>query len=157
MLRTVLTWIGSRRRGATAIVSAVAAVALAVAMVGRGCNVQGSGPESVVQALINAQSSDDSQQVYRLLGPKTKAALEIEARRATDLVGGWQRYAPAELVSIGQPLPGAKPFTFTVRYDGGDEAIVDIVDPNGKQAKLLVVRVNAQWRIEVPDYIAVSN
>ncbi len=156
MLRTILRWIGSRRRGATTIVSAVAAVALAAAMVGRGCSVRGSGPDGVVRELINAQRTGDAELLYSLLGPNTIAALQTEARRATDLVGGWQRFVPADLVSIGQATPGGGTFEYSVRRIAEDKAQVDIASSTGQKSVLMLVRIDKDWRIEVPEFIAAS-
>ena len=151
MLRRSLTWIGAKRRGVTAVVSALAAVALAASMAGRGCNLDGDGPEGVIRKLVNARSLADRSVVYDLLGPKTKAALEIEARRATDLVGGWKRFDPVELIGVGEASAVSTPAYAIQEKD--DFLIVEMPRPDGSESQLILLEIDGQWKIEIPDYV----
>lgn len=141
----------SRRRAMAAATSALAAMALAAAMAGRGCRVDANSPEGAVRELIAAASADDYETLYELLGPATRARLEAAAKRATDLAGGSNRYSAIDMISIGK-ADGATSKDFVVHEAGNEQAVVEIVEANGERARLTVVHVDDAWRIELPEY-----
>jgi len=141
-----------RRRAWAAGVSVLAAVTLAIAVVGRGCAVGGTpGPEVAVRNLIAATNAGDRKAVYALLSPETQARLEEKAERATDLVGSNVRYTALDLISIGSTEDVPPPTSIGVLSRDRDHAVVEIVSAAGR-ARLDVVRVKGRWRIDLPDY-----
>ena len=141
----------SRRTTLAAVASALAAMALAAAVAGRSCRVTPPGPEAAVRDMIQAAKAGDRDLVFELLAPSTRARLEAEARRATDLVGASQRYAAKDLISIGSSDGVAEPTDITVLEDHGDRALVEVVSPAGR-ARVELVKLDGRWRIELPQY-----
>jgi hypothetical protein len=133
------------------VTTALAAMALAIAVAGRSCRVTQPGPEMTVRDLLHAANTGDRETVYQLLAPATQARLEAEAKRATDLVGATQRYAAKDLISIGASEGVAPPTDITVLEERGDRATVQIVSPAGRSL-LQLVRVDGRWRVDIPAY-----
>lgn len=141
-----------RRRTWAAGVSVLAAVTLAIAVVGRGCRVgEAPGPEVAVRNLIAATSAGDRKAVFGLLSPDTQAKLEEKAERATDLVGSNVRYTALDLISIGSNEDVPPPTSIKVQSRTGDHAVVEITSSAGKDY-LEVVRVKGRWRVDLPTY-----
>ena len=134
-----------------AATSALAAMALAAAMAGRGCRVDANSPEGAVRELVAAVNAEDHEALYELLGPATRARLEAAAKRATDLAGGSNRYSAIDMISIGKG-DGATPKDFVIRERGDERAIVELIDTGGERARLTTVYVDGVWRIELPEY-----
>jgi hypothetical protein len=101
--------------------------------------------------MIQAAKTGDRDLVYELLAPATRARLEAEAKRATDLVGASQRYTAKDLISIGSSDGVADPTDITVLEDHGDRAVVEVVSPAGR-ARVELVRIGNRWRIDLPQY-----
>jgi hypothetical protein len=158
----------SRRRAWAAGVSVLAAVTLAIAVVGRGCRVgEAPGPETAVRNLLAATRAGDRKAVFALFSPDTQAKLEERAERATDLVGSNIRYTALDLISVGSNEDVPPPTSIgvvscdadpTKRCEpdrvvpcSSDHKIVEI-DSAGGCALLDVVRVKGRWRIDLPDY-----
>jgi hypothetical protein len=146
--------LGSRRSTVAAVTSAVAAMAIAVAVAGRSCRVTEPGPEIAVRAFIQAAKTNDRDTVFALLSPSTHARLEIEAKRATDYVGAAVRYSAKDLVSIGN-FESAAPTDITVVEERADHAVVYIASTAGG-ARIDLVRVDGMWRIDLPSYGPIS-
>ena len=144
--------LGSRRNAITAAAGAVAAVALAVAVAGRSCNVDSSSPQAAVRDFSAAANAGDREAVYRLLGPETQRRLDVAAKRATDLVGGPRRYSALDMISIGRSsdTPPAKDFILRQHTDA--RATVEVVSVSGERSFVQVVKVDGRWRIELPTY-----
>ncbi len=150
--------IGSRRRAITLTASALAAVALAAAMVGRSCSVEDDSPEGAARAFVEAASAGDRQALYELLGPETRARLERASRRATDLVGGGMRFDALDLVGLEAPSEsGALRDVVVKKRVSAEEAgadrgytIVEVVDATGRRAELRLVEIGGNWRVEIP-------
>lgn len=140
----------SKRRALTATASALAAAALVAGVAGRGC-AEEPGPAETVRALAVAAASGDREGVVDLLGPDTRARLEREAGRATELVGGSARYEAADLVTLGSGEESGLPAELGVDYVGERRALVDVGGPEG-EAEILVVRVAGEWLVELPGY-----
>lgn len=143
---------GSRRNAITAAASAVAAVALAVAVAGRSCNVDDSSPQAAVRDFAAAANAGDRDEVYRLLGPETQKRLDVAAKRATDLVGGSQRYQALDMISISRSSDTPPPKDFILRERSESRATVEIVSVSGERARVHVIKVDGRWRIELPAY-----
>jgi hypothetical protein len=147
--------LGTRRSTIAAVASALAAMALAAAVAGRSCRVRPPGPEVTVRDLVQASKAGDRDAVYELLTPATRARLDSEAKRATDLVGGAVRYTAKDLISIGAADPGAAPTDITVIEERGDRATVEIVSPAGR-ARLELLQVDGRWRVDMPNFGSAS-
>ena len=143
--------LSGRRGHLAAAVSVIFAVALAVAVVGRGCRVTEPGPEAAVRGMIAAANQGDRKAVYAMLTPATQARLEEKAQRATELVGSNVRYTAIDLIAIGsaEDVPG--PTEINVVERKGDHATVEVVSSAGR-ARLDVIRIDGRWRIDLPGY-----
>lgn len=140
----------SRRRAIAAGTSALLAVVLAVAIAGRGCGADDETPVGAVKAFVSAAREGDRAAVYELLGPRTRAHLDAQARKATEFVGGSRRFEPTELMSVtsgslGHPAPR----DYVLRERDGDTAIVEIVGADGTRSPTTVVEVDGHWRVEL--------
>jgi len=141
----------SRRSTLSAVASALAAMALAAAVAGRSCRVSEPGPEAAVRDMIQAAKTGDRDLVFELLAPATRARLDAEAKRATDLVGASQRYTAKDLISIGSSDGVADPTDLTVLEERGDRAVVEVVSPAGR-ARVDLVKLGNRWRIDLLQY-----
>jgi hypothetical protein len=141
----------SRRSTIAAVTSALAAMAVAAAVAGRSCRVSQPGPEAAVRDLLQAAKTGDRDTVFAMLAPATQARLEVEAKRATDLVGASMRFTAKDLVSLGSSDGVATPTDITVLEERGDRAIVEVVSPAGR-ARMDLVLVEGRWRIELSQY-----
>jgi hypothetical protein len=140
-----------RRRNAAAAVSVLAAVALAIAVVGRGCRVDEPGPDAAVRGMIAASNAGDKHSVFALLTPATQARLEEGAQQATLLVGANVRYTALDLIAIGSAEDVPAPTEVNVIARSKDRATVEIVSTSGR-AQLELQKVDGRWRIDLPGY-----
>jgi len=143
----------SRRRAAAAAFSVIAAVALAAAVVGRGCRVTEPGPEAAVRGMLAAANEGDRNAVFALLSPATQSALEERAQRATELVGSNVRYTALDLIAIGSADDVPLPTSIETVERHGDRVVVEIASSAGT-ARLDVVKVDGRWKIDLPSYAA---
>jgi len=143
--------LGTRRSTVAAIGSAVAAIALAVAVAGRSCSVTKPGPEACVRDMLQAAKAGDRDTVFELLAQATRARLDAEARRATDLVGGAVRYTAKDLISIGASEGVPDPTDITAIEEHGDRASVLVVSPAGR-SRLELRQIEGRWRVELPEF-----
>ena len=143
--------LGTRRSTVAAVASALAAMALAAAVAGRSCRVTPPGPEVTVRDLIQAAKAGDRDTIFELLTPATRARLDTEAKRATDLVGAAVRYTAKDLISIGTSEGLASPTDITVLEEAGDRAVVEVVSPSGR-ARLQLVQTDGRWRVDLPQF-----
>ena len=141
----------SRRSTVAAVASALAAMALAAAVAGRSCSVTHPGPEGTVRDLYRAAKAGDRDAVFEMLAPATRERLEVEAKRATDLVGAAVRYTAKDLISIGSSDDVAPPTDVTVVEESGDRAVVEVVAPSGR-ARIDLVRIDGDWRVDLAEY-----
>ncbi|MBA3396203.1 MAG: DUF4878 domain-containing protein [Deltaproteobacteria bacterium] len=141
----------SRRSTIAAVASALAAMALAAAVAGRSCRVSQPGPEAAVRGVLQAAKTGDRDTVFEMLTPATQQRLEVEARRATDLVGAAIRYTAKDLVSIGSSDGVAAPTDITVLEERNDRAVVEVVSPSGR-ARMQLVKIDGRWRVDLPQY-----
>ena len=125
-------------------------MALAAAVAGRSCQVTKPGPEVTVRDLLQAAKTGNRDLVFELLTPATRARLEAEANRATDLVGAATRYTAKDLISIGATDEGA-PTDITVIEQRADRAVVEIVSPSGR-SRLTLYDIDGRWRVDLGAY-----
>ena len=143
--------LGTRRSTLAAVASAVAAMALAAAVAGRSCRVTQPGPDVTVRDLLQAARTGDRNLVLELLAPSTRAHLEAQAKRATDLSGASMRYTAKDLISIGASEASSIPTHITEIEQRADDAVVEIVSAAGR-SRVQLVRVKGRWRVELPEY-----
>lgn len=141
----------TRRTTIAAVASALAAMAVAAAVAGRSCRVSQPGPEAAVRDMLQAAKTGDRDTVFTLLAPRTRVRLELEAKRATDLVGASMRFTAKDLVSVGSSDGVAAPTDITVLEELGDRAVVEVVSPSGR-SRMDLVRVDGRWLIDLPHY-----
>ena len=102
--------------------------------------------------MLQAAKTGDLDTVFDMLAPQTRARLEVEARRATDLVGASIRYTAKDLVSLSsssENIPA--PTDITVLEELEDRAVVEVVSPAGR-ARMQLVKVKGRWKIDLPQY-----
>lgn len=126
-------------------------MAFAAAIAGRSCRVTQPGPEIAVREMLQAAKTGDRDTVFSLLTPQTQQRLDVEAKRATDLVGAATRYTAKDLVSIGSSDGVAAPTDITVIEERGDRATVEVVSPAGR-SRIELVRIDGRWMIDLPQY-----
>lgn len=142
--------LSTHRRSLAAGASAITAIVLAVAVAGRSCQVEGTGPEQVVRQMLAAAKAGNRAAVHALLAPETQDRLAQAARRATDLVGTSSRYSALDMISIGSSsAPAPTDVTVVERFE--DSAVVELVGPGGR-ARVRTIRVGSAWRIDLPGY-----
>jgi hypothetical protein len=141
----------TRRSTVAAVASAVAAMAIAAAVAGRSCRVSQRGPEAAVRDMLQAARTGELDTVFELLSPRTRAGLEAQARRATDLVGASDRFAAKALVSMGASEGIPAPTDITVLEELDDRAVVELVSPGGR-SRIELIRVGGRWLIDLPAY-----
>lgn len=143
--------LGTRRSTIAAVASALAAMALAAAVAGRSCQVTKPGPEMTVRDLLQASRMGNRDLVFELLTPATRARLQVQADRATDLVGAAVRYTAKDLISIGASDDRLAPTDITVIEQRGDHAVVEIVSPAGR-ARVQLIEIEGRWRVDLSRY-----
>lgn len=126
-------------------------MALAAAVAGRSCQVTKPGPEVTVRDLLQAARTGDRDLVFELLTPATRARLEAEANRATDLVGAAVRYTAKDLISIGASDDSTNPTDITVIENHRGRAVVEIVSPAGR-SRMQLYDIEGRWRVELSAY-----
>ena len=141
----------TRRSTVAAVASAIAAMALAAAVAGRSCRVSQRGPEAAVRDMLQAARTGDLDTAFELLSPRTRARLEAQARRATDLVGASERFAAKALLSMGSAEGIPAPTDITVVKELDDRATVEIVSP-GVRSRIELIRVRDRWLVDLPAY-----
>jgi len=144
--------LGTRRSTLAAVTSALAAMALAAAVAGRSCRVAPVGPEVTVRDLLQSAKAGDRDAIFELLTPATRARLDAEAKRATDLVGAAVRYNAKDLISIGASDGVAAPTDITVLEQRGDRATVEVVSPSGRARIELVKSSEGRWQVDLPQF-----
>lgn len=126
-------------------------MALAAGAAGRSCRVTQPGPDVTVRDMIQAARAGDRDLVFELLAPNTRASLDAQAKRATDLVGAATRYTAKDLISIGSFDATATPTHITVIEERGEHATVEIVSAAGR-SRVQLQKTGGRWRVELPAY-----
>jgi hypothetical protein len=104
---------------------------------------------AAVQALDESARQGDRGAVFRLLGPRTRARLVEDARRASEQAGR-RRVAPEELVGAGWTPPRWEIRRARQVEREGDRAVVEVEGPEGQRERIEVVRDAGWWRVELP-------
>jgi hypothetical protein len=129
----------------------IAAVAVAVAVAGRGCEEEAGSPEITVRQFLEATRRLDREAMLELLGPRTRARLGAAALRATDLSS--RRYAAGDMLGFNTGLDDLALEELETREvaRSEDRASVEIVDRRGRRHRIELVHVEGAWRIELTD------
>jgi hypothetical protein len=135
----MLAWLRMRARSL-----AVASITL---FAGAACG--GKDPADAVRAFDRAAEAGARDQVYQLLGPATRARLEADARRASEL-SGRRGVRPEELLAIGWSPRRFRTASVRVLGRAGDHAEVEVIGERGERERLQLVLVPDGWRIELP-------
>lgn len=106
-------------------------------------------PESAVRALAEAAEAGDREAVFALLGPATQARLTVQARRAAQAAGR-RELGPQDLLAVGWAPPRWHPLDFSVLEHSAKGATVEARGPAGLRQTVACVRVDGQWRVELP-------
>lgn len=130
-----------RPRGATL------AWVLAAVLLG-GCGGARS-PEGAVRALSEAAEAGNRDAVWALLGPATRKRLEADAARAAQAAGR-RELGPRDLLAAGWAPPRWRASDLDVVSRDGDRAVVEVTGPRHERETVACVRVDGQWRVELP-------
>ena len=114
-----------------------------------GCVSQERSPEGAVRAFIEATVLQDRAEVYRLLGPTTRARLEERSKRAAEMAGN-RAVLPEELLAAGWGSPAYKATEIHEIERDKASATVEVSGPHNERDRVRCVRVGAVWRIELP-------
>jgi hypothetical protein len=103
----------------------------------------------VVRALGEAAQAGERAEVWRLLGPKTRARLQADAQKAGALAG--TRPAPAEqMLAVGWFAPRFVAEEVEEVSRSGAEAVVEVRGGHGEHETVGCTRVEGEWKVELP-------
>ncbi len=118
-------------------------------LLGLGCNAGTRSPEGAVRAFAEASSDGDREGAWRLLGPATRGKLESDARRAAEL-SGRRPLKPAEMLAVGWFPPRFRADDVRELARTGADATVEVRGARGERETVRCVRVDGDWRVELP-------
>lgn len=132
------------------VVSATAIRVMAVGLtVASGCSAGTRSPEGVVRALAEAAAGGEREEVWRLLGPETRARLAAEARRGSDL-SGRRVLSPAEMLAVGWAPPRFRPVRIRELSRQAGRAVVEVSGEHGEREEVRCVETQGAWQVEMP-------
>ena len=114
-----------------------------------GCSAGTRSPVGAVRALAEAAQAGDRAEVWRLVGPATRAKLTEDARKAGALAGR-RPAAPEQMLAVGWFSPRYQPDQVRELSRAGDHAQVEVIGPKGEWQEVTCVRVDGQWKVELP-------
>ena len=136
---------GSRGRAITAVATGLTAIGLAFAVSPRGCGGADRSPLGAVKAFEAAARAGDREQMYKLLGPTTRAKLDSAAARASRLKNKGTFGGHDMIGSVGQ----AAPAQYRLTSESRDRAVVEAVFESGETRRISLVYIDGVWRIEL--------
>ena len=114
-----------------------------------GCSAGTRSPVGAVRALTEAAQAGDRAEVWRLVGPRTRARLTADAQRAGVLAG--RRPAPGEqMLAVGWFAPRFTAEQVEELSRNGDRATVEVRGAHGEREQVECVRVDGEWKVELP-------
>ena len=125
------------------------AVAVLLALMSGACGGARRSPEAAVRALVDAARDQEAEEVYGLLGPRTRARLAVDARRGGEQAGR-RVLRPSDLLSVGFTPPG---FVLDDTHElerSRDHAIVEAVGRRGERERVELVKESDGWKVELP-------
>jgi hypothetical protein len=137
----------------TAAVGAAAALAIAIAVYGRGCESDQDTAEAIARQFLAASLAGDSTAMYELMSKDTREQLASAARRATELVGGSRRYGPTDMIDVSPSAAGTQLPALSVLERGERRVVFDVgATTSHPGATLTVIYEQEAWRVDVPAY-----
>ena len=130
------------------------ALRVRVILVGLACALAGCGgsrrsPEAAVRALVDAARDEDSAEVWRLLGARTRARLTEDARRGGEQAGRRVLLAP-DLLAVGWSAPGFVVLETRELARTRDSAVIEAIGRGGERERLDLVLEADGWKMELP-------
>jgi hypothetical protein len=122
---------------------------VAVVVVTIGCSAGTRSPEGAVRALAEAAAAGERQEVWKLLGPETRARLAAEARRASEM-SGRRVLSPAEMLAVGWASPRFRPARIRELSRHGSRARVEVSGEHGEREEVSCVQSQGAWQVELP-------
>jgi hypothetical protein len=122
---------------------------LAAALLLGACGAGTRSPVGAVRALAEAAADGDREEVWRLLGPNTRARLEADARRAAEQ-SGRRVQPPMEMLAVGWFPPRFRVADVREVERAGDRATVEVWGKEGQRELVTCVRVSQAWKVELP-------
>ena len=137
------------RRAVSLVGPLLVAVAISIAVSGRGCEDNAGSPEVVVRQFVEAAKQMDREAMFEMLGPRTRELLSAEALRATDLSP--RRYAASDMIFFNTALADLSLEELEVRVVASTEtsATVKLRDRRGREHRVALVKVDGDWKIEL--------
>ena len=135
------------------MVSAAAALAIAVAVYGRGCNASDDTAKAAAVRFLAASRAGTPGIMYEMMSKQTRKDLQDAARKATELVGGSRRFEAVDMISIAA-APRETPPPTLVETERGSGRVVFTVQgaQNDPSTRLVLVLEDGRWRVDVPDF-----
>lgn len=113
-----------------------------------GCG-SGRSPTAAAMAVVEAAHDGDGDAVLQLLGPRTRARLETNLRRAREQSGA-RDLQVVDLLGVGWSSPRFRPIDARVRDRQGDHATVELRGRQGELERVETVRGADGWKVELP-------
>lgn len=113
------------------------------------CSAGTRSPEGAVRALAEASADGDRAQVWRLLGPATRARLDANARRAAEL-SGRRPFRPEEMLAVGWFPPRFRAEDVRELAREGATATVEVTGAHGERVQVACIRDGSAWKVELP-------
>jgi hypothetical protein len=114
-----------------------------------GCSAGTRSPVGAVRALAEAAQAGDRAEVWRLVGPATRAKLSEDAKKAGALAGR-RPASPEQMLAVGWFSPKYQPDQVRELSRSGERAQVEVIGPKGEWQEVSCVRVDGQWKVELP-------
>lgn len=114
-----------------------------------GCSAGTRSPVGAVRAFAEAAQAGDRAEVWRLIGPATRAKLTEDAKRAGALAGR-RPVPPEQMLAVGWFSPKYQADKVRELSRSGDHAQVEVIGPKGEWQEVTCVRVEGQWKVELP-------
>jgi hypothetical protein len=118
---------------------------LALSLVGCG---GARSPEGAVRALAEAAESGSRDDVWRLIGPATRARLTADAAHAA-AAAGRRDVGPRDLLAVGWSPPRWHIVGIDVIARQGDRATVEVRGEAHQRQSVTCVYVERQWHVEL--------
>jgi hypothetical protein len=114
-----------------------------------GCSEGAGRPTAAVQALGEATRSGDVDEIWKLLGPRTRRRLEADAQRA-GMQAGRRRIEARDLLAVGLSPPRFAAAEMREVERNGDAAWVEVIGPHGDRERVQAIREKDGWKVELP-------